>query len=196
MLRLDGGTIGDSTAIIAALEERFPDPPLYPQDPDERRHALELEDFFDEELGDPVRKLAFHDVLKDPEATRALLDRIIPRPMKRLGRVNHAATVALMHGRYGTRTERAAAESRDKVSVALDRLEAELDGGDYLVGDRFTVADLAAASLFFPLVLPPEAPEFRHGEGFAEFRDGFGDRRGFRWVKEIFRRHRRTGSRP
>ena len=30
VLHIDGEAIGDSTQIIAALEERFPDPPLYP----------------------------------------------------------------------------------------------------------------------------------------------------------------------
>ena len=44
---LDGRRVMDSTAIIAALEERQAEPVLYPPDPDERRRALELEDFFD-----------------------------------------------------------------------------------------------------------------------------------------------------
>src|SRR5215211_284899 len=55
VLRLDGRAIGDSTAIIAALEERFPEPPLYPADPADRERALALEDFFDEELGPHIR---------------------------------------------------------------------------------------------------------------------------------------------
>jgi glutathione S-transferase len=43
--------IGDSTRIIEVLERRYPDPALYPSDPDERRRALEIEEFWDEELG-------------------------------------------------------------------------------------------------------------------------------------------------
>ena len=44
--------------------------------------------------------------------------------------------------------------------AALDRLEAELETSDghYLVGDEFTVADLTAAALFYPMVNPPEGP--------------------------------------
>ena len=60
VLSLDGEAIGDSTQIIAALERRKPDPPLYPTDPGERRRALELEEFFDEELGPYTRRLAMH----------------------------------------------------------------------------------------------------------------------------------------
>ena len=51
VLEIDGRAIGDSSEIIAALEERYPERPLYPADPEQRRRALELEDFFDEELG-------------------------------------------------------------------------------------------------------------------------------------------------
>jgi glutathione S-transferase len=44
VLFLDGRPIGDSTATIAALEQRQPEPALYPKDPAQRRRALELED--------------------------------------------------------------------------------------------------------------------------------------------------------
>ena len=40
VLQLDGEAYRDSTQIIAALERRNPDPPLYPEDPAERRRAL------------------------------------------------------------------------------------------------------------------------------------------------------------
>src|SRR5437773_93893 len=32
-LEIDGRTLGESVAILEYLEERFPDPPLYPRDP-------------------------------------------------------------------------------------------------------------------------------------------------------------------
>src|SRR3954451_17504585 len=50
ILVLDGEAIGDWTDIISALERRHPDRPLYPASADDRRRALELEDYFDEEL--------------------------------------------------------------------------------------------------------------------------------------------------
>ena len=51
VLVLDGEAIGDSTAIIRRLEDAYPEPPLHPSDPTERKRALVLEDQFDEELG-------------------------------------------------------------------------------------------------------------------------------------------------
>src|SRR5436190_21069718 len=57
VLELDGQVIGDSTLIIRALERRYPEPPLYPEDPVELRRALQLEDFFNEELAPYLRPL-------------------------------------------------------------------------------------------------------------------------------------------
>ena len=54
--------MADSTRIIATLEERWPDPPLYPADPELRDQALALEDFFDEEVGHPLRTLLLGDL--------------------------------------------------------------------------------------------------------------------------------------
>src|SRR4030095_16022213 len=58
ILFLDGRAIGDSTHIIAALEDRYPEPALYPGDPAARQRALALEDYFDEQLG-PALRAAF-----------------------------------------------------------------------------------------------------------------------------------------
>src|SRR5262249_48376320 len=55
ILWLDGRAIGDSTHIIAALEQRYPEPALYPSDPATCERALALEDDLDETLGPALR---------------------------------------------------------------------------------------------------------------------------------------------
>src|ERR687892_1563900 len=67
ILQLNGRTIGDSTRIIEEIERRWPEPPLYPSDPEERRRALELEDYFDEAVGPDIRRGLFSDNLAEPE---------------------------------------------------------------------------------------------------------------------------------
>jgi glutathione S-transferase len=64
------------------------------------------------------------------------------------------------------------------------------------VGDTFTVADLSAAALFYPLVLPPEGPTPfpRIPPAVERFRQPLLNRRGFEWVREMFRRHRRPAA--
>ena len=47
VIELPTGVVGDSSAIIAALEHAYPQHPLYPADPAERQRALEIEDWFD-----------------------------------------------------------------------------------------------------------------------------------------------------
>lgn len=192
VLELDGGRIGDSTAIIAALERRFPEPPLYPADEAERRRALELEDWFDEEVGPHVRLLAWHELTRDRERLEALVATQLPAATERGRRAAAAGARSFVDRRYGVKSEAAAELARRKVAEALDRVEAELDG-DYLVGERFSVADLTAAALLYPIVMPAEGPQLPPGpDALERFRAQFSDRRAYRWIEETYRRHRRA----
>jgi glutathione S-transferase len=192
VLQLDGESIGDSTRIIAALEARHPDPPLYPSDPGDRERALELESFFDEELGPPIRRLLFHELGKDLALFGEVAARVVPPPFNRSERLLAAYAQAFTALRYRAGDDRGARIAEGEVLAALERLEAELGSGEYLVGGAFSVADLTAASLFYPLVTPAQGP--LAGEPvprtIEEFRAPLRERRGYRWVEEIFERHR------
>jgi glutathione S-transferase len=195
VLQLDGRAIGDSTAIVAALEERYPDRPLYPADPEQRRRALELEEFFDEELGPHVRLLAFHELLGEPDLLAELAAEAVPGPLSKAKGLVGSYARAYTSLRFGVSSDTAAATARLKIEAAIDRLDAELAAGDgdYLAGDDFSVADLTAAALFYPLVGPAEGPrgaDTQTPAAFESFREGLSDRPGYAWVEEMFRRHR------
>jgi glutathione S-transferase len=199
VLQLDGRAVADSTAILTALEERFPERPLYPADPAQRRRALDLEDFFDEELGPNVRRVVFHDMIGEP----AIFDEVAARAVPgRLGQAERlVGTYARKYAslRFGAARDDAAVTAREKVRAAMDRLDDELadGGGTYLSGDSFTVADLTAASLFYPLVLPEGGPtphEQAMPTAFQALRDELAERPGYRWVEDIYRRHRSVES--
>jgi glutathione S-transferase len=202
VLELDGRAIADSTAIIAALEERWPTPALYPADARERRRALELEERFDEEAGPPVRLLAFHELRKDPGRIAEFGASTFPRALGERDLVRRAAgplTAAFVQARYRVAPDAAADRARAQVVAALDLLEAELErsGSGYLVGDRFTVADLTAAALLGPLVRPPEGPRLPEAApAFEAFAAPLRDRPGGRWVRDVFARHRGDARRP
>src|SRR5919109_2730284 len=72
VLEMNGRAIGDSTKIIEEIEQRWPEPPLYPADPKERRRALDLEDYFDEQCGGDARRVLFNDNLADPDTFVAM----------------------------------------------------------------------------------------------------------------------------
>lgn len=198
ILELDGRVISDSTAIIAALEHRHPDPALYPEDPADRARALALEDWFDRELGPYIRRVVFHEVGRDGASVSEIAAQATPELSARLGGTVVPYTRALTSLRYLAASERGAERARNRVLAALDRLEAELGGEEYLVGGRFTVADLTAAALLYPLALPSEGPRVidRMPEAYETFRASVRDRPGYRWVEEMFRRHRRRSSEP
>jgi glutathione S-transferase len=194
VLQLDGRAIADSTAVIAALEQRHPEPPLYPAEPGERARALALEDFFDEVLAPAVRSFAWHHVLGEPggignavaphrPAVRRLLNGSTPLA-KRVIRGDYGATAANAEG------------SRTAILAAADRVEAELQPSGYLVGERFSVADLAGAALFTPLMTPPQRPYLPEvfPAAVLELNDELCARPAGRWVLDMYARHRGTSA--
>lgn len=194
VLRLDGRNIGDSTAIIAALEQRYPEPPLYPAGAADRDRALALEELFDEELGPYIRRLVWHEFGSDRERFAELMAQTAPPALARFSRPTAAYARIYTALRFRAGDPAKAELSRAKVLTALDRLEAELGDGEYLVGGGFSVADLTAASLFYPLAAPEEGPlrpDSPAAKGFEEFRRPLMERRGLEWVREMFRRHRK-----
>jgi glutathione S-transferase len=196
VLAIDGERIADSTDIVGALEERFPARPLYPSDTDERRRALQLEDWFDENVGPYARQWGFKALLTEPEAVREFAVKQTewaPVPVPPAAFAPFAKV--FLNVRYSTGNETGVEEARGKLVEGLDRLEAELDGAEFLVGRRFTIADLTAAALLYPLVLPPEGPWHPvHTAVFQDFQDSVCERPGFHWVLDTFRRHRHVAT--
>ena len=195
VLRIDGRTIPDSTRIIAALESRFPEPPLYPRDEAARTRALELEEYFDEEIGVHLRRVLFHLVLPDGRFTVDLMTPGFGAATKAVYGALFPLTRAVMRMDMGI-TDDGAARSLARFEAALERLEREIQPSGYLVGDAFTTADLTAAALLSPLTFPPEYPYPTPPlpPGAQAFQDRYAGRRGFRWAREMYRRHRGTSA--
>jgi glutathione S-transferase len=196
VMQIEGRAIGDSTEIIAALEARYPDPPLYPIDAEERARAIELEEWFDENLGPHARLLPFYELTQEPELFAEVAAAAAPGPLAKAKPVVGAYARAYTSIRWGANSSEDAQLAREGIVAAFDKLEAELERGDgeFLVGEGLSVADITAASLFYPVVVPPEGPlppELPRPPAFERFRESLSDRHGYKWVEETFRRHRR-----
>jgi len=192
---MDGRAIGDSTAIVAALDAKYLDQPLYPSKPDERARALELEDWFDENLGPHSRLLPFYELIQEPDLFAEVAAENVPGPLGKAKPVVGAYARGYTSLRWGANKSEDARRAREAIVAAFDKLEAELEqgNGEFLVGDRLSVADVTAASLFYPVVVPPEgplSPDLPRPAGLESFRHSLSDRLGWRWVEETFRRHR------
>jgi glutathione S-transferase len=193
VLKLNGKAIGDSTRIIEALEREYPEPPLYPADAQERARALALEEHFDEELGPYIRRWLFHEAMVGLPPGQFIEGAMgsTPERIKSVMKTTAPVGQRLLRLRYGI-NDRDAESARGKTEAALDRLEAEIGPLGYLVGERFSVADLTAAALMFPLVRPPEYQGFKgeFPEPVERVRREWEDRPGWQWVLEMYRKHR------
>jgi glutathione S-transferase len=197
VLEMNGRAIGDSTKIIEEIERRWPEPPLYPVDPEERRRALDLEDYFDEQCGPDIRRVLFNDTLAEPETFLAMFYGADRRRTPLLEPLT-PLFLRVVKRRFRIRPE-SVEKSREKVRAAFDRVESDVRPGGYLVGESFTVADLTAASILGLIVVPPEFPYIKvHPDErtaqFRRFRESLKDRPGFKWVEDIYARHRGTSA--
>src|SRR5215210_3702916 len=120
VMEINGRAIGDSTKIIEELERRWPKPPLYPADPEERSRALDLEDYFDEQCGHDLRRVLFNDNMAEPERFLAML---YGPDHPRMGLLKTLSPVfcQVVKRRFRIRPE-TVEKSREKVRAALDRI--------------------------------------------------------------------------
>jgi glutathione S-transferase len=151
---IDGKTIiADSTDIVAWADARSPGA-LLPADPADREAALRLEDELDLDLGPATRRWIYFHLLP-----RRDLDGVILRGVPRWERIALTATRPLAAG-YLTRMLKIDAAGVERSIARIDEIfalvgELVSDGRRYLVGNRFSVADLTFAALAAPTILPP-----------------------------------------
>ena len=152
---IDGGkVITDSTAIVhhvdGLIDRKLR---LFPGEPS-GREVERLEDRFDELLGPATRVWAYwHWFERTPDLLR-YAGHGTPRVERALAPFLIGAMKRLSSWRLAI-TEDAAAKALATVRTLFDEVGARLsDGQRFLVGDRFSAADLAFASLAAPALLP------------------------------------------
>ncbi len=146
--------------------------------------------------GETIHDSIFHELLPETEFAAAAFTLGCGPSTRRLYRALFPAMRVVMNADMKINAA-SAARSQEKVLAALDRLEAELQPSGYLVGDRFSVADLTAAALLAPVVFPPEFPYAPPGPlpaPVARWRDSLASRPACRWAGEMYRRHRGTSA--
>ncbi|MEA5471809.1 glutathione S-transferase family protein [Spirulina sp. 06S082] len=135
--------IADSTAIFKYLDKFCPEPSLYPTEPILKKQTELLEDWLDESIGTATR-FVYYDYRAgegqsiDPSLFSRLLINVVRR-------------------QYGI-TPGAVKLARSRLLLAMQVLSSWQESST-LVGDTFSIADLAAAALLSPLALLPEYRE-------------------------------------
>lgn len=156
---LDTGetALTDARQVVDYYERRVPEAQrLYPAEPEQHADARHLfNDFFDE-LGVAVRAWAYAYMLPLRASTvRTWIDGV-PALERRVVPVAYPL-LAVIVKRSLRLDPGTVAEQRQVIDASLTRVGERLgDGRRYLLGDRFTAADVAFASLLAPAVLPPQ----------------------------------------
>lgn len=192
LLRVGGRTLRDSTHILEHLERAHPEVPLYPEDPELRRRAVELEDAFDR-LGPALRRVHYALLVPHVDLAAAFFANASSGPGFRAFRFTFARVLGPTMGVYLGFDEERVARSRREVEEILARFDRELQPGGYLVGDAFGVADLTLASLLSTLLFPPGFP-YPPAAPFPgpvlEYRRSLERFAALDWSREMYARHR------
>lgn len=191
---LDGGrVVQGSGAIIDYLEQQHPAQPLTPADARERAECLAIEAEMDDRLGENLRRILYHWLLAYPDFIRYCFTYPMPAHKRALVGLIYPALRRKIYQTYVISPARVERSQRE-FERALAEIGQRLDGKHYLVGERFTRADLSVAAMLSLLVMPPEHP-FRwlpipDSEARA-FYDAYRDHPVCAWVSQMYRMHRR-----
>ncbi len=192
VLEWDGAYVQGSAEVIDFLEQLQPEPPLYPSDPAERQEALRLQAHFDEKVGPEVRRALFLDTMTDAKYMSNLFAGGKPWAVRK----GYALMLPLVRPLMRSAMEL----TPDKHSGALQATEEALNfiaeatkKTGYLVGDAFSVADLAAAALL-SVTANPDHPDMKRPAPMSKTTRGWMDRwkdhPGTAWIKEMYAQHR------
>ena len=117
----------DSSCIIAYLERRHPDPPLYPADDQDFGRALFLEEFADTRVVDVLTTVFFQRVVRSKLMKQEPDEALVAHALKEL------------------------------VPPMFDFLETTVGGAEAIVGGQFSIADIGIASPFVNFSLSGES---------------------------------------
>ncbi|MGB5694223.1 MAG: glutathione S-transferase family protein [Polyangiales bacterium] len=189
VLRIDGKVIQESAEICKYVEERFPAPRLIPA---EHREAVLRASDEARSLGPHVRRVAYfaigQDLARLKEAWTLNVSSAEARLHKLIFPLSRRMAFKALRVNY-----KDAKESEALVRRFLADQDDRFDGGRYLVGETFTLADLTMASMLSPIARPPEHPYYPRmalGDAGDALVDSFRNYRMLDWVKRCYALHR------
>jgi glutathione S-transferase len=149
--------LSESADIVAFADSRAaPEARLFPEDPQQAAEVRALERDFDTRLGPHGRRWMYDSMRGRRDLAVAYAPTGVPAWERAALKLAYPV-VSRVIDRYLDINPSTTAASEREVRVVLDEVAERLaDGRPYLVGDRFTAADLTFAALCAPLVMPPQ----------------------------------------
>jgi len=193
-LLADGQVIQGSAAIIDWADDTAPPGGKCLTPNADRDKCEQIEKRIDDIAGVHIRRYYYSEALVEyPQTVRPIFTRDLPLAKKLLIRIAWGKIRDLMIAGMDLGAKQGQA-SKDIVEGELNWIDDLLSGGRaYLVGDRFSRADIAVASLLAPLALPPQHPTYgtiTHPPRMAGDVANWEERPCIQWVRGIYARHR------
>jgi glutathione S-transferase len=156
VLRTARGVYDESSAIVRYADEHLPAARrLYPAGEAQLAEVVGLEQRFDTVLGPQGRLWLYHEVFKDARRFARWNLTGVPAWERRVFPFVLAPAERIIRRHFGITGEtarQAAIDVDEELDAVAERLS---DGRRFLVGDRFSAADLAFAALAAPAIVPP-----------------------------------------
>jgi glutathione S-transferase len=196
-LMTSGRVIQGSAAIIDWADNATPSKEKCLTPDAGRDECLQIEKRLDDIVGVHVRRFYYSEALVEfPNTVRPIFTADLPLLKKLLTSMAWGNIRKMMIARMDLGKEQGQ-ESRDITAGELDWIDELLtDGRKHLVGDEFSRADIAAASLLAPLALPPEHPTYNRIKlppTMAGDVSRWEQRPSLRWVRDMYAQFRIRG---
>lgn len=194
VLLVDGKTIQGSAEIVTWAEGNSSTDAKSLTPGAAAQGADELERRLDDVLGVHIRRMFYSEALVDyPQEVRPMFTRNLKFPQKIMLRAAWPVICKKMILLMDLGPEQGR-ESRRIVEAELDWFDRMIaDAGQFLIGGGFSWADIAAASLLAPLVLPKEHPTYGDVHApprFARDMEQWITRPSLNWVRDIYAEYR------
>lgn len=195
VVKLDDEIVSGSAKIVARVDELSSDRPLMPDTPEARKEADEWVRWLDDEVGPPLRLALFEALLVDPKFASTFFSGNLPKSRQTFYRFTFPLVSPVIRKQLNV-NPKAAAAAREVVEGALTKVANAARETGYLVGDRFTVADLTACALLFPLYYPEQlrghVPD-RQNPTLKNWLDIWRDHEGRSYIEGVYAKHRMPG---
>jgi glutathione S-transferase len=139
----DGATITESTVINEYLEDVFPEVRLRPVDPVARAHMRVWSKFVDEYFCPALSMIGWHVMVR--RIAQSIEKNELAKLLERIPLEEQRQKWATVAGE--SFTEAQLADSRRKIGVSIQRLEALLEKGPWIVGEEYSLADANSYSM-------------------------------------------------